>query len=165
MNIFAYDPCYVQSATWLDDVRSNKMIVESSQLMSTAMHVLTPGHGKRVYKLSFLNHPCAIWARASQANFTWLLNYTETLYEQRKRAHKTSRLFPIFRTFANDRSNFPLTRQTPFVNCARSKDVGVDYTHIRNVHAAYRLYHRERWSMDTINLSWHHGQEPTWRHA
>lgn len=163
MNIFVYDSCYTQSALWLDDVRKNKMIVESAQLLSTAMNVLVPGHGKLVYKTSYLNHPCSIWARASQGNFLWLVNYVETLYEQRKRAHKTSRLFPMFKCFSEQPSNFPLTEQTPFVNCARAKDLGVDYTHIPNVYAAYRLYHRERWGMDTIKLSWKHGEEPFWR--
>jgi len=163
LNIFVYDPSYTQSALWLDDMRKNKMIVESAQLLSTAMNVLVPNHGKPVYKTSYLNHPCAKWARASQGNFLWLFNYVLELYSQRGRPHKTSRLFPVFENFSSRSSNFTATKQTPFVNCARAKDLGVDYTHIPNVYAAYRLYHRERWSMDTIKLSWKHGEEPFWR--
>ena len=34
MNIFALDKCPMQSAQWLDDIRKNKMILESAQMLS-----------------------------------------------------------------------------------------------------------------------------------
>ena len=40
MNIFALDQCPMQSALWLDDIRKNKMILESAQMLSTAVRLL-----------------------------------------------------------------------------------------------------------------------------
>jgi hypothetical protein len=37
MNIFALSECPEQSALWLDDIRKNKMILESAQMLSTAI--------------------------------------------------------------------------------------------------------------------------------
>ncbi len=43
---------------------------------------------------------------------------------------------------------------TPFVNCARANDLGIDFTDINNVHEAYFAYINARWDMDTISLTW-----------
>lgn len=163
MNIFAYHPEPEQSALWLDDVRKNKMIVESCQLLSTAMNVLLPNHGMECYKTSYLQHPCAVWARLSYENFVWLLSYTEHLHKQRGTDHKSASLFPVFRRFASQHHDmFPIFRRTPFVNCARNVDMGLDFTYVENTYAAYRLYHRARWQRDTIPVTWRHGQKPKW---
>lgn len=164
MNIFAYSADPYQSALWLDDVRKNKMIVESCQLLSTTIHQIMPAIGNFVYKQSYLNHPCAIWARSSHANFAWLLSYVQHLHNQRGLPHKSARLFPIFNRFCDVSCRlFPQKNMTPFVNCARNQSLGIDFSHVDNVHTAYRLYTNERWRRDTINLSWKHGQEPDWR--
>lgn len=161
MNIFAYDPCPYKSALWLDDVRKNKMIVETAQLLSTAMNVLDPTHNHHVYKTSYLNHPCAVWARQSAANFTWLVAYMEHLVAQRGKPHKSSELLPAFKSFRTS-GMFPEAGLTPFANCARNQSLGIDYSFVDNVHAAYRLYSRERWSNDTIKLTWNNGKRPFW---
>lgn len=167
MNIFAYDQCPTQSAKWLDDIRKNKMIVESAQLLSTAMHQLQPKLADNVYRPSYVNHPCAVWARASLGNFVWLLTHMEAMVKQRVKPHKSANLLPEFRRFAelcdgNSRI-FPQKNMTPFANCARNKSLNVDFTHIPNTHAAYRLYSKCRWQNDTIKLSWEYGEEPYWR--
>ena len=41
MNIFALSRCPMQSAWWLDDIRKNKMILESAQMLSTAVRLLS----------------------------------------------------------------------------------------------------------------------------
>lgn len=164
MNIFAYDPCPIQSALWLDDVRKNKMIVEGCQLLSTTVALRIPAMAHRVYRKSYVNHPCAIWARASLANFNWLLTHTMAMHEQRGRPHKSSRLFPVFLELRNgDFGSFPEKNLTPFANCAANAGLGISYKHISNTHAAYRLYSLYRWKHDTIKLSWKYGEEPPWR--
>jgi hypothetical protein len=163
MNIFIYHPDPKQSALWLDDVRKNKMILESCQLLSTAMNVLLPNHGLDSYATSYLNHPCAIWTRASQNNFVWLLCYVKQLYLQRNKSHECSKLFRGFEMFVSHHSNvFPQESSTPFANCARNTSQNIDFTHITNVHAAYRLYHIKRWSTDKIKVTWNHGVKPHW---
>lgn len=164
MNIFAYDPCPIRSALWLDDIRKNKMIVEGCQLLSTTVALLRPDLATYVYRISYVNHPCAIWARASRDNFVWLLSHTEAMHKQRGKPHKSAGLFPIFHKFCDENSrNFHAKSMTPFANCARNKTLGVDFTHIPNTHAAYRLYSSYRWQHDTIKLSWRYGEEPKWR--
>ena len=80
MNIFALDKCPMQSALWLDDIRKNKMILESAQMLSTAVRWLDPDTTLPVYKLAYMNHPCTKWARKSRANFSWLLSNICLLY-------------------------------------------------------------------------------------
>lgn len=166
VNIFAFDPCARMSALWLDDVRKNKMILESCQLLSTAMNVLAPDHKLDTYKTSYLNHPCAVWARESELNFTWLVGYTKHLLSMRGAPHKSSRIVVLADKFLWDRQyrlSFPSFEQTPFVNCAANQSVGVSFKHIHNTCAAYRMYIRARWSLDTIKLTWRHGEQPWWR--
>lgn len=162
MNIFAYDPCPYKSALWLDDVRKNKMILESAQMLSTAMNILCPDHGEDVYKSTHPQHPSNVWARASRQNFIWLLSTMESMQIQRGGKHKSYRLIPLFRKFASNSSNFSKHELTPFANCARNKELGIDYSHIPNTHAAYRLYTRDRWKVDTIKLTWLNGEKPFW---
>lgn len=71
MNIFILDQDPVTCATYHCDKHVIKMILESAQLLSTAVNVLS---GKQVapYKSTHINHPCSIWARQSYANFAWL---------------------------------------------------------------------------------------------
>lgn len=51
-----------------------KMILETTQLLFGTWHVVDPTHSlyEPKYRLSHKNHPCAIWARASVDNYTWL---------------------------------------------------------------------------------------------
>lgn len=46
MNIFATDPCPIKSAQFLDDKRVIKMILESAQMLCTALHQL--GYDKEI---------------------------------------------------------------------------------------------------------------------
>lgn len=157
MNIFAFHPDPWQSALWLDDVRKNKMILETAQLLSTAININTPGHDLPTYKTAYLNHPCAKWARKSEGNFRWLTEYFGALIQQKNGTHKSSSLLKVFQEYKGD---FALEGQTTFANCARNLSIGVDFTHIKDVHQAYRMYIKERWKRDTIILSWNHGEKP-----
>ena len=72
------------------DVHASKMILESAQLLSTAHHELG---STAPYKTTHKNHPSAVWARASAANYQWLYSLLEALsgeYTKRYgRVHKT----------------------------------------------------------------------------
>jgi hypothetical protein len=81
-----------------------KMILESAQLLCTAHRVLDGEHyidassGRKLqrwrhprleielYQATHFNHPCAIWARESKANYNWLYSHFMHLsqeYEKR----------------------------------------------------------------------------------
>ncbi len=92
MNIFYLDPNPRTCAEMHCDKHVVKMIIEYAQLLSTAHRVLdgvaTPGRtatGRRrtdyvlhpnrdgvLYRATHLNHPSAVWARATSANYDWL---------------------------------------------------------------------------------------------
>ena len=162
MNIFALSRCPMQSAWWLDDIRKNKMILESAQMLSTAVRTLCPDTDLPVYKVAYLNHPCTIWARQSRDNFKWLLSHMAHLWLQKGGEHKSARLIPHLDEYSFI-GYFPSEDLTPFANCARNLERGVDYSDVDDVHQAYRMYMNDRWKENNITLTWRWGREPEWR--
>ena len=162
MNIFAFDKCPMQSALWLDDIRKNKMILESAQMLSTAVRTLCPDTDLGVYRVAYLNHPCSIWARKSRGNFKWLLSHMSHLFLQKDGRHKSADLIPLFQQYA-DHGQFEQESLTEFANCARNQERGVDYSHYKDVHEAYRLYMNDRWKERNITLTWRWGEQPEWK--
>ena len=162
MNIFALSRCPMQSAWWLDDIRKNKMILESAQMLSTAVRVLCPDTDLQVYKVAYLNHPCTIWARQSRDNFKWLLSHMSHLWLQKGGEHGSARLIPQLDEYSST-GYFPNEELTPFANCARNLERGVDYSEHTDTHEAYRLYMNDRWKERNIALTWRWGKEPEWR--
>ena len=82
MNIFVVDEDPIVSATQLCDKHVVKMIVEGCQMLST-IHRIGGSHviyaPVNLYKASFQNHPCTIWARESSENYMWLADHTRAL--------------------------------------------------------------------------------------
>lgn len=162
MNILFYSDDPNLAALWIDDIRKNKLLLESGQMLSTAMNIINPHHGKKVYRSTHPNHPSNVWARQSRANFEWLLHHVYCMNRQRSTTHATSELFDAFYWFAK-RGEFPAEDLTPFANCARHQELRLDFTHIEDVHFAYKLYSSARWELDKIKLSWDNGSHPSWR--
>ncbi len=69
MNIFFLDQDIKHCAQYHCDQRVIKMILESTQILSTVLH-LNGINGP--YKPSHQQHPCIIWARQSLQNWLWL---------------------------------------------------------------------------------------------
>jgi hypothetical protein len=80
-----------KAAEWHCDKHVVKMLLESTQLLWTAHHVAANGQlelgddapmtkdGRRGYRPTHKNHPCAIWTRASTANYRWLCQLAAAL--------------------------------------------------------------------------------------
>lgn len=71
MNVFYLDKNPILSAQYHTDKHVIKMILESAQLLCTAINVaaneqITP------YKTTHINHPCSIWTRESYDNFKYV---------------------------------------------------------------------------------------------
>lgn len=162
MNIFAFDSDPWLSAKWLDDVRKNKMILETAQLLSSSVLFNDPFTSLPVYKPTHTSHPCTRWARKSRANFGWLVDYMHALGVQKAGPHKSMSLLRHFEKFASV-GNFMSEELTPFANCARNKDKGLDFTHVEDTHQAYRLYICERWKERKVPLTWKWGAIPDWK--
>jgi len=85
-----------------------KMIIETAQLLSTAVRTIEP-NAPNVYKTSHLNHPSARWVRANAQNYRWatlLLKFLGEEYERRYgKRHKTIR--EVYGSFAQYEGRMP----------------------------------------------------------
>lgn len=92
MNIFYLDHNQKKAVSLMTNSHVVKMTLETAQLLSTAHRVLDgreaiflsskskrkiwihpdPYKEKTLYKATHMNHPCAIWVRASLENYQWL---------------------------------------------------------------------------------------------
>lgn len=70
MNIFVLDLDPQKAARYHCDKHVNKMISETTQMLSTVHHKY--GSTAAPWKLAYPNHPCTIWAGKSRANYDWL---------------------------------------------------------------------------------------------
>jgi len=101
MNIFYLDGNFTTCAQLHCDKHVVKMCIEYAQLLSTAHRILdgkeyidTTANGRKIkrwlldehedeiYKACHVNHPSAIWARQSQANYVWLYCLWHDLCEE-----------------------------------------------------------------------------------
>lgn len=105
MNIFFTDRYPEVAAVHLDDLRLNKMILETAQILCVAYRHLFPfeaqTYDKILYKVSHQNHPCSIWARKNHFNYYWLVKYLYYINKERLRRfnkeHKSyKQLWDIF---------------------------------------------------------------------
>jgi hypothetical protein len=152
MNIFVTDSCPVKSAQYLDNKRKVKMALESTQMLATALNVhgITTG-----YKTAHLNHPCSIWARQSKQNWIWLWEHAVALCSEYKRIYnKDHACMKMLHSMIGNEKILPDIGLTAFVNCARSKERGVDFTDQRDVYLAYQLYLSSRWETDKREPEW-----------
>lgn len=160
MNIFATDPSPVKSALALDDLRVNKMIVESAQMLSTAVHLHSSVAVKGIYKPCYKYHPCTIWTRDNQSNFDWLVQHALALcviFERNSYTeHKTQFVIQLC-----DEYKFLLPKGdlTPFANCTPFK--GVEYNDF-DVCELYRMTMRNKWETDIKPPKWTNRKYPNW---
>ena len=104
---------WVKSAQQLDNWRTYKMLLETCQLLSTALHI----HGiPGPYKPTHAKHPSTIWAAESSANFKNLITLGKALsaeYTERyKKIHACEHvLVKIVELF--DETKFPCHVDTP----------------------------------------------------
>jgi len=142
MNIFITNPSPVISAYNIDDVRGNKMIVESCQMIGTRLYmcidklqsryplswIKANKENKQQYKEEtglyvpcYIDVPCNIWIRKNNYNFAWLVAHTKALadlyYLRTQKQHASMKIFnsPYFP------SDFicyhPYDKLSPLPNC------------------------------------------------
>lgn len=100
MNIFAISNDPTQAAVMQVDRHVVKMILETAQLLCTAHRILdgeeyidktktgrkvkrwrlaNPQDDMLLYSATHINHPSAVWARASRGNYEWLYRHFQAL--------------------------------------------------------------------------------------
>jgi hypothetical protein len=123
MNIFAIEQKSNGSIDWeksaqsLDNLRVVKMILESCQLLSTALH--KNGIEGARYKPTHLNHPSTIWTAESSANFENLILHTKAMlveYSSRfNKIHACQSVLEmnIIPLYEKNKHKFPSNVETP----------------------------------------------------
>lgn len=91
MNIFLTSFNPKEAASHLDDLRLNKMILETAQLLSSAYRHLF-GDDELLYKDTHLNHPCSIWARKNIDSYSWLVEYFDALAKEKIKRDQIKKL-------------------------------------------------------------------------
>ena len=75
MNIFYFDDSPVTSAEAQPDKMLVKMPLETAQMLCTAHRELDGDEyadANGLYKTAYKNHPCTMWARECNENYSWL---------------------------------------------------------------------------------------------
>ena len=107
MNIFFLSLSAQKAARMQCDKHVVKMILETAQLLCTAIHLLADeiplGLLMKLYKCTHKNHPAAIWVRKSEHNFAWTLEHGLALcaeYTKRYgKVHKTQAVLESVRKY------------------------------------------------------------------
>lgn len=154
MNIFYVSHNPTECAAYLDDGRLVKMILETAQLLSTALTEWGQEIPEGAPKATHRNHPCAVWVRDSIENYDWTCMLLTNLcleYQHRYgKAHKYNRL-PLLYYWDVERNAVPTngtgTQSVP-PNCTVYKDE-------ENTIAAYRKYLIYKWN-DAMKRGLHH---------
>ena len=98
MNIFFLDKTPELSAEYLCDKHIPKMLLESAQMLSTAVQK-HKGRIEELYKPAYPNHPMTKWVGSTFSNFQWTLEnavYISDEYTKRfKKLHKSSRILNV----------------------------------------------------------------------
>lgn len=150
MQIFYTHPCPIECAKVLDNMRVNKMIVESLQMLCTAVNVRA---GKQLapYKSFGPNHPLNVWVRTSVYNWRWLWQHAKALiavwHERTGKVHKCSHLMDTA-LWELGETWLPLAPATEHINFAKRTSMGLDYTNVSDINKAYMLYLNNRWELD-----------------
>lgn len=165
MNIFVTSFDSKEAASHLDDLRLNKMILETAQLLSCAYRYLFEDNDL-LYKDTHLNHPCAIWARKSIDNYSWLVQYFDDLAKEKVKRdgatkerskikpHKSwEDLFEIFNLKKTNNYKDRISTEFFDFNCTDFKDE-------KDIRISYQKQLLQKWKNDLKLPKWTGGNIP-----
>ena len=160
MNIFVLDKDPYASARMMCDKHIPKMVVESAQMMASALR----RHGATdedmpltksgtPYKGGYQHHPCTVWAGETQDNFDWLADHAyKLLSEYWKRFDKKHACTePIIHMY-NMELDLPEGELTPFAQAMPD-----EFKHEDAVKAYRAYYHSKqfaKWEKGTPAPDW-----------
>lgn len=166
MNIFVTDRDPTKSAQALDDLRLNKMILESVQMLAVALaenncpinELPIKKDGTPFKARGWGSHPCTVWVKQSVHNYDWLVAHTGALinemYRRRGTMHSAHRNMP---GLISGRKYMPQQGPTEFANCSLyGKNTNAD------VVDCYRNTMRTKWSADKRKPKWTNAPAPWW---
>lgn len=172
MNILLYSSSPQECARALDDARLRKLQVETAQMLSTAVHASGIDKWRHlVMKPAYPHHPVTKFVSSSVEAFCWTEilfreMVDESVYRFGKSFIGSIELQKVFKSarcallYGGAVSGFE-GKGLNFVNCARNKELGLDFTDLP-VHDAYRLYSNMRWLLDKKPPVWTGREAPYW---
>lgn len=165
MNIFSTDLDPVISAKNLDDLRVNKMIIESASLLANAIAFhggseadlpISKISGKPFKTKAWQNHPSCIWVKENQSNYMWLLDHTVALIDEIKARRGTDHcMVSNIDRFNRGANLLPAGALTDFANCT-------PYKQIEDAVLAYRMAMIYKWEHDAKVPVWTNSTPPDW---
>lgn len=149
MNIFVLHTDATLAALHMDDVRVPKMIVESGQMLATALrehgmdddaliHTGVVTLKGTPWRSTHRNHPCTVWARQTRSNYAWLAEHALALclaYEDR--FGKTHGSLPAIEAMCELAHIIPDGYMTPFPLAMPDEFKESDY---RTDNPAFNIY-------------------------
>ena len=172
MNIFAVSRSPRICSQALDDLRLNKMILETAQILCTAYRTenIAPDDSNVIPYQNFNpKHHCILWARDRINNREWLWDYFFELHQEKLFRHGSthksyqklvdSEMFQIFRNYDLSVNSFSvIVKPEPFVNCCPG------FYHIKPTTLAYKMYLCNKWDNDLKEPRWTGRGAPSWRY-
>jgi hypothetical protein len=159
MNLFITSSDPVVCARDLDDRRLIKSILETAQLLSTALRQHGYNH-RMLYRSTHLHHPVTKWVIKNRGNYLWALAYFKAACREYTfrygKQHKSGSLLPHF---VKGKSAVPPGKLGRFQNSARNTSLGLDFTHLPTM-KAYRAYMTTKW--DREDARWTKRGPPKW---
>lgn len=161
MNLFTTSDNPQECAKNLDDVLLKVTIVESAQMLSTAINCNDNIKEKptNIYKSHNANEIHNKWVRASKSNYKWTVMYLmaclNEYYFRFGKVHDTTNIAQYFSLYEN---YFPLIDMAPFPRQFAQKYENYDYLMgISNIFQAYKEYLITKWNIETLK-----GKQPKW---
>jgi hypothetical protein len=144
MQIFATSINPAKAAQHLDNVRLRKMVVETAQILCSALFK----HGiETPYKPTHLQHPAVKWAAKTAGNWDWLFEYgNELAHEYARRSGRVHKTTEVYKILTGKSCYLPQGTRLNFWNGTGINGVPIEQ--------AYLMYLNDKWDADK--------KEPTW---
>lgn len=143
MNIFVLDRDAGKAARYHCDKHVVKMLLETAQLLSTALWLVDPPQAQRlyargrIYRATHRHHPCVRWLAESPANVRWLSRLgTALATEYQYRYGRRHASAPVIACLAQLAAQSRGGRRTPFAQAMPEQYRRADAVE------AYRAYYR-----------------------
>jgi hypothetical protein len=164
VNVFAVSRHPWKCARALDDLRLNKMMLETAQILCTVVNLEEKAQ-RTPYRSSHVGNDIIKWAHANPQNWSWLYILGEAYGDEI--IHRTGRRHASHLVVQGFTLNWPWlckppTQNIEFINRARHLGLGLDFTDLP-VHEAYKAYLNVRWDMAQRTPRWTNRNEPSWR--
>lgn len=155
MNLFTISDNTKHCIQSLDDVLLRKTIVESAQMLSTAVHLNDEIIDKPecLYKVYNANEEHNAWVRESKYNYKWTFYYLmDGLMEYRYRFDKNHDSWRVAQVFSQYEDLFPNIGMTPFPRKFNKEYENYnELMNMKDTFKAYKLYLITKWKKETAD--------------